>query len=100
MTGTDREYTANTVDETVWVRVAGSSQILGVQLEPAVMDRPGHEIAERVQACHDVAYFQGQLDLRAEFERRGAPADAISWMATRRDLDRAHARLAKLQGRR
>src|SRR6516162_4125588 len=96
MTAADREYTANTVDETVWVRVAGSGQILGVQLEPAVMERRGHEIAERIQACHDVAYFQGQLVLRAEFERRGAPADAISWMATRQDLERARARLEKL----
>jgi Protein of unknown function (DUF2694) len=96
MTAADREYTASTLDETVWVRVAGSGQILGVQLEPAVMDRRGHEIAERIQACHDVAYFEGQLELRAEFEGRGAPADAIGWMATRQDLERAHARLGRL----
>ena len=55
MTAADREYTANTVDETVWVRVAGSGQILGVQLEPAVMERRGREIAERIQACHDLS---------------------------------------------
>ena len=96
MSAADRDYTASTLDQTVWVRVAGSGQILGVQLEPAVMDRRGPEIAERIQACHDVAYFEGQLELRAEFERRGAPADAISWMATRQDLDAARARLEKL----
>jgi hypothetical protein len=96
MTAADREYTANTLDETVWVRVAGSGQVLGVQLEPPVMNRPGHEIAERIQACADVAYFEGQVDLRAEFERRGAPADAIGWMASRQDLEQARARLRKL----
>jgi hypothetical protein len=92
----DREYTANTRDETVWVRVAGSGQILGVQLEPPVMELPGREIAERIQACADVAYFEGQVELRAEFERNGAPADAFSWMATRTDLDTARARLERL----
>ena len=96
MTAADRDYTASTLDETVWVRVAGSGQILGVQLEPAAMARRGPEIAERIQACHDVAYFEGQLELRAEFEQRGAPADAISWMATAHDLERARARLKKL----
>lgn len=96
MTAADREYTANTPDETVWVRVAGTGQVLGVQLERQVMRRPGHEIAERIQACADVAYFEGQVDLRAEFEKRGAPADAISWMATREDLDDARARLRRL----
>lgn len=96
MTATDREYTANTVDETVWVRVAGSGQVLGVQLEPPVMQRPGHEIAARIQACADVAYFEGQIDLRADLERRGAPADAIGWMATREDLERARMRLRSL----
>ena len=96
MSAADREYTANTPDETVWVRVAGTGQVLGVQLERQVMRRPGHEIAERIQACADVAYFEGQVDLRTEFEKRGAPADAISWMATREDLDDARARLRRL----
>jgi hypothetical protein len=96
MSAADREYTANTVDETVWVRVAGSGQVLGVQLEPPVMERPGREIAERIQACADVAYSEGQVELRAELQRRGAPADAIGWMATREDLERARARLGRL----
>ena len=92
----DREYTANTLDETVWVRVSGSGRVLGVQLEPAVMQRPGHEIAARIQACSDVAYFEGRLELRAEWERAGTPADAISWMPTRQDLEAARARLGRL----
>jgi hypothetical protein len=96
MTAADREYTANTVDETVWVRVAGSGQVVGVQLEPPVMTRPGREIAERIQACADVAYFEGQVELRADFERQGAPADSISWMATRDDLEQARVRLGRL----
>jgi hypothetical protein len=92
----DREYTATTVDETVWVRVAGSGQILGVQLEAPVMARPGPQIAERIQACADVAYYEGQLALRAEWEERGVAADAIEWMPTRADLDAARARLRGL----
>jgi hypothetical protein len=96
MSAADREYTANTLDETVWVRVAGTGQVLGVQLEPPVMRRPGHEIAERIQACADVAYFEGQVALRTEFEQRGAPADAIAWMATSKDLDDARAMLKRL----
>ena len=92
----DREYTAHTLDETVWVRVAGSGQVLGVQLEPAVMERRGHEIAERIQACADAAYFEGQVALRTEFEQRGAPQYALTWMATREDLTKAQARLRDL----
>jgi hypothetical protein len=92
----DREYTAHTLDETVWVRVAGSGQVLGVQLEPAVMERRGHEIAERIQACADAAYFEGQVALRTEFEQRGAPQYALTWMATREDLIKAQARLKDL----
>ena len=36
MRAADREYTANTRDETVWVRVAGTGRVLGVQLEEPV----------------------------------------------------------------
>ncbi|EFG78650.1 hypothetical protein HMPREF0591_1440 [Mycobacterium parascrofulaceum ATCC BAA-614] len=92
----DREYTASTRDETVWVRVSGLGRVLGVQLEPPVMDLRGHEIAERIQACADVAYLEGQMAQRAEFERAGALAEGISWMATPEDLERARARLANL----
>jgi hypothetical protein len=92
----DREYTAATRDETVWVRVTGGGRLLGVQLEPAVMSRRGRDIAERIQTCADVAYYQGQVELRAEFEQRGVPVDAIGWMPTSQDLADARARLARL----
>jgi hypothetical protein len=91
-----REYTANTRDETVWVRVAGSGQVLGVQLEPPVMDLRGPEIAERIQACADVAYLEGQVVLRDALADAGLPADAIAWMATHEDLDQARTRLRNL----
>jgi len=92
----DREYTANTLDETVWVRVAGSGEVLGVQLEPAVMRRPGHEIAARIQACADVAYLEGQVHQRHEWEAAGVPRDAFSWLPTREELEQARARLRAL----
>ncbi len=95
-TAAEREYTASTVDETVWVRVAGSGEVLGVQLEPPVMHRPGREIAARIQACADVAYFEGQVAVRAEWEAAGVPAVAFSWMPTAADLDEARARLRRL----
>lgn len=92
----DREYTANTPDETVWVRVAGTGEVLGVQLEPAVMRRPGHEIARRIQACADVAYFEGQVARRAEWEAAGVPSEAFSWMPTAEDLQAARERLRRM----
>lgn len=92
----EREYTAHTRDETVWVRVGGLGQVLGVQLEPPVMARPGRDIAARIQACADVAYFEGQLDLRADYEREGSPPETMSWMGTRADYDRARQRLQGL----
>ncbi|AGB26865.1 hypothetical protein Mycsm_06750 (plasmid) [Mycobacterium sp. JS623] len=93
----EREYSAHTPDEMVWVRVLGSGRVLGVQLEPPVMRRPGSEIAAAIQACADVAYLEGQVALRAEFEQRGAPADGISWMPTAADLNEARARLRSLR---
>jgi hypothetical protein len=92
----EREYCAHTPDETVWVRVLGTGRVLGVQLEPQVMRRPGSEIAARIRACADVAYLEGQVALRAEFEHGGAPADGISWMPTAGDLEEARARLRNL----
>jgi hypothetical protein len=92
----EREYTANTVDETVWVRVAGTGEVLGVQLEPLVMERSGSEIAARIQACADVAYFEGQVAVRAEWEAAGVPAEAFGWMPTVVELDAARERLRRL----
>lgn len=96
MSAADREYTASTPDETVWVRVGGAGEILGVQLEPPVMLRPGPQIADRIQACADVAYFEAQLALRAEWERNGAAPEALAWMATPADLETARTRLRNL----
>lgn len=93
----EREYSAHTPDEAVWVRVVGTGRVLGVQLEPQVMRRAGSEIAARIQACADVAYLEGQVALRAEFEKHGAPADGISWMATVKDLEAARARLRDIR---
>ena len=93
----DREYTAHTVDETVWVRVAGSGEVLGVQLEPAVMRRPGHEIAARIQACADAAYAEAQVAQRREWEAAGVPRDAFGWLPTPNDLAAARARLQALR---
>ncbi len=91
-----REYTAHTRDELVWVRVSGSGHVLGVQLEPAVMELRGPEIAERIQACADVAYLEGRLDERADLERIGRPQYALSFLPTRDDLVKAQARLMSL----
>lgn len=95
MTAAERDYTAHTVDETVWVRVGGSGEVLGVQLEPAVMRRPGAQIAERIQACADVAWLEGQLALRREWEAEGL-RELCAEMPTQQDLDRARAHLATL----
>jgi hypothetical protein len=92
----EREYTATTPDETVWVRVAGTGEVLGVQLEPSVMNRPGREIAARIKACADVAYFEGQVARRDEWEAAGVPAVAFGWMPTVTDLEDARARLRRL----
>lgn len=92
----DREYTASTPDETVWVRVSAFGQVLGVQLEPPVMELRGHEIAARIQACADVAYLEGQVALRGEFEQAGPAGEGRAWMPTQDDLDQARARLRNL----
>lgn len=92
----EREYTARTLDETVWVRVAATGEVLGVQLEPAVMKRPGAEIAARIQACADVAYFEGQVARRMEWEASGVPESAFSWMPTAADLESVRTRLRGL----
>ena len=91
-----QSFTAATPDGSVFVRVAVVGQVLGVQLEPAAMRHRGHELAERIMACADVAYLQGQLAVRSEWERAGMDADAMAGMPTRDDLARADDRLRKL----
>jgi hypothetical protein len=92
----ERSFTATTPDGTVFVRVAVRGHVLGVQIEPSAMARPAHELAERIMACADVAYVQGQLAQRAEFERGHMAMDDIDDMPTEQDLVAARERLEKL----
>lgn len=91
-----QSFTASTPDGQVFVRVAVRGHILGVQVEPAAMRRAGHELAERIMAAADVAYLQGQVAVRAEWERAGMELDAMEGMPTREDLARAEERLRRL----
>jgi hypothetical protein len=92
----ERSFTAATADGAVFVRVAVRGHVLGVQLEPEAMTRPGHELAERIMACADIAYLQGQLAVRAEWEKAGAAADCFDAMPTDAELAAARERLGKL----
>jgi len=92
----DQSFTASTTDGSVFVRVAVRGHVLGVQLEPAVMARPGHEIAERIMACADVAYLQGQVAVRAEWERAHVSPEGLHGMPTEADLAAARERLRGL----
>ena len=76
----EQSFTAATPDESVFVRVAV----------------PGHGIADRIVACADVAYLQGQLAVRAEWERAQLAGDALAGMPTAAELATARDRLAKL----
>jgi hypothetical protein len=60
------------------------------------MRRPGHEIAERIVACADVAYLQGQVAVRNEWERTDLASDCLEGIPTERDLAAARERLGKL----
>lgn len=92
----EQSFVASTADQSVWVRVAVKGGILGVQLEPAVMRRPGHEIAERIVACADVAYLEGQVALRSLAEQAHVDAESLAGIATVTDLEQARARLQEL----
>jgi hypothetical protein len=92
----ERSFTASTTDGAVFVRVATAGHVLGVQLEPGAMARPGHEIAERIMACADVAYLRGQVAVRAEWEKAGVAADCFEGMPTESDLAAARERLGNL----
>jgi hypothetical protein len=92
----ERSFTASTPDGSVFVRVAVRGHVLGVQVEPEAMRRPGHELAERIMAAADVAYLQGQVAQRAEFERGHVAMDSFEDMPTEQDLAAARERLGKL----
>jgi hypothetical protein len=89
----DESFTASTRDNAVFVRVALAGHTLGVQIEPDAMKLPAHKIAERIMACNDVAYLQGQLLIRAELERGAIPVDD---MPTEQDLATAQRKLEEL----
>jgi hypothetical protein len=92
----DQSYTASTPDGSVFVRVAVRGHILGVQLEPLASRRSGHELAEAIMACADVAYLEGQVAIRAEWERARVSPDALEGMPTADELARARERLRRL----
>lgn len=92
----DRSFTASTPDGSVFVRVAVRGHVLGVQVEREAMRHPGHQLAERIMAAADVAYLQGQVAIREEFERGQVSMDDIDDMPTEQDLAAARERLGKL----
>ena len=92
----DQSFTAATPDGAVFVRVAVRGHVLGVQLEPEAMARPGHEIAERIIACADVAYLQGQVAMRRRWEQAGIATEDFAGIPTEADLSAARERLGKL----
>ena len=95
----EQSIAATTPDGSVFARVAAPGHLLGVQLEPAVMRHTGAEIAQRVMACAEVAYLEGQVRRRDEWagaDSDYAPEVYESWMPTRADLSAARARLEGL----
>lgn len=92
----EQSFTASTPDGSVFVRVAVRGHVLGVQLEPQVMHLAGHEIAERIMACADVAYLQGQVAVRKQWEQAGLAPDCFEGMPTEQDLATARERLRTL----
>jgi hypothetical protein len=91
-----QSFIASTPDDLVFVRVAVRGHVLGVQLEPGVMAHPGSEIAERIVACVDVAYLQGQVALRSLWEDAGLDSACYDDMPTESDLAAARERLEAL----
>lgn len=102
MTGDDalplseQAFLARTSDDAVLVRVAVKGSILGVQLEPKAMRENMHELAQRIVACADVAYLQGQVALRQQMERAQLDPVCYADFPTEGDLAAARDRLRKL----
>jgi DNA-binding protein YbaB len=92
----EQSFTASTADGAVFVRVAVRGEVLGLQLEPAAMQMPGHHLAERIVACADAAYLQGQVAIRTEWERAQMGPETLAGMPTQHDLTAAQQRLGKL----
>ena len=82
-----------TPDGSVWVRVAEAGHVVGVQIEPAAMRRPGHRIAEQIMACADAAYLEGQVAQRRALAALWGTDEVVQAMATEDDLAAALNRL-------
>lgn len=89
-------YTAATRDGSVFVRVAAAGSVVGVQIEPAVMRRPGHEVAARIMACADTAYLEGQDALRRQMAGSGVSPECYDWMPQPAELAAARTYLNTL----
>jgi hypothetical protein len=92
----EQAFLARTVDDAVAVRVAVKGSILGVQLEPSAMRYAGHELAQRIMACADVAYLQGQVALREQMQQAKLDPVCYADFPTEGDLAAARERLRKL----
>jgi hypothetical protein len=92
----DQSFSHATPDGSVWVRVAARGHVLGVQVEPAAMRRPGHRLAEQIMACADAGYLEGQLAQRAALAELWGTDTVVADMPTEDDLAAALARLKGL----
>lgn len=92
----EQAFLARTTDDAVLVRVAVKGFILGVQLEPKAMRVPMFELAQRVVACADVAYLQGQVALRQQMEQAQLDPVCYADFPTEGDLAAARERLRNL----
>ncbi|WP_094287359.1 DUF2694 family protein [Mycobacterium lehmannii] len=92
----EQAFIARTPDDAVLVRVAVKGCILGVQLEPKAMRYNMNELAQRIMACADVAYLQGQVALREQMEQAELDPVCYADFPTERDLAAARDRLRML----
>ncbi len=92
----EQAFLARTFDDAVLVRVAVKGSILGVQLEPKAMHYAGHGLAQRIMACADVAYLQGQVALRQQMEHAKLDPVCYADFPTDEDLAAAREHLRKL----
>ena len=92
----EQAFLARTPDDAVLVRVAVKGSILGVQLEPKAMRDNMHELAQRIMACADVAYLQGQVALRQQMEHAKLDPVCYADFPTEGDLAAARDRLRNL----
>lgn len=89
----EQAFLARTPDDAVLARVAVKGHVLGVQLEPQAMKNPMHVLAQRIMACTDVAYLQGQVAQRTQMEQARLDPVCYADLPTDQYLDDARARL-------